>query len=78
LSTCASPLSTFGIPITLHGLLGTPGNLELRKRKGKAKLAFNDIGLTGLMGDIDAGLARDVAGNDALCTSDWNEKLIKK
>jgi len=52
----------------LHGLLGTPGNLELRKRKGVAKLAFNDVGLAGLMGDVDVGLTCDAANHDALCT----------
>jgi len=44
-----SPLSMLDIPVTLHRLLGTPGNLELRKKKGVAKLAFNDVGLAGLM-----------------------------
>ena len=34
-------------------LLGTPSNLELRKRRGVVRLAFNDIGLTGLVGDVD-------------------------
>jgi len=46
----------FGIPIMLYRLLGSPGNLKLRKRKGVAKLAFDDVGLTGLMGDVDADL----------------------
>jgi len=31
------------------------------------KLAFNDIGLAGLVGDVTAGLARDATKNDALC-----------
>ena len=50
-------LSTFSILVSLHELLGTPGNLELRslERRGTARLAFIIIGLTGLMGDIDAG-----------------------
>ena len=48
-----SPLLTFGILVTLYELLGTPGNLELRKRKGVAKLTFNDISLVGLVGDVD-------------------------
>ena len=51
---CVSPLSTFGILFTLQGLLGTPDNLELRKRKDVARLAYNDVGLTSLMGDVDA------------------------
>ena len=50
-------LSTFSIPVTLHGLLGTPGNLELRnlERRDTARLAFIIIGLAGLVGDIDVG-----------------------
>ena len=36
-------------------LLGTPSNLELRKRRGMARLAFNDVGLAGLVGDVDVG-----------------------
>jgi len=67
LSTCATPLLTFNIPIMLHGLLGTPGNLELRKRRGVARLTFNDAGLAGLMGDVDAGHAHDVARNSPVC-----------
>ena len=53
----------FDIPITLHKLLETPGNLELRKRTGVAGLSFNDVGLAGLVGDDDAGHTRDVARN---------------
>jgi len=67
LSTSTSPLSTFDIPVTLYGLLETPGNLELRKRKGVAGLTFHNVGLAGLMGDIDTDLARDAARNNALC-----------
>ena len=55
LSTCMSPLSTFGILVTLYELLGTPGNLELRKRKGVAGLTFNNVGHAGQMRDIDVG-----------------------
>jgi len=43
--------------------------LELRKRKDVAKLAFNDVGPMGLVGDVNTGLVRDAARNDALCTS---------
>ena len=43
----------------LHELLETPGNLGLRKRRGMARLAFNDVGLAGLVGDVDADHARD-------------------
>ena len=66
---CVVPLSTFSIPVTLHGLLVTPGNLELRiERRGVARLAFNDVGLAGLVGDVDAGHAADAARNGAVCT----------
>ena len=61
------PLSMFSIPVMFHGLLGTPDNLELRKRRGVARLAFNDVGLTGLVGDVDADHARDTARNGAIC-----------
>jgi len=60
-------LSTFDIPITLHGLLGTPGNLELRKRRDMAILAFNDVDLTSLVGDVNAGHAHDAARNSPVC-----------
>ena len=69
------PLLTFSILVTLYGLLGNPGNLELRKRKGVARLAFNDIGLAGLMGDVVAGLTYDAASNDALCTGHIRRSL---
>jgi len=49
LSTCVTSLSMFSILVTLYGLLGIPGNLELRKRRGVARLAFNDVILVGLM-----------------------------
>ena len=42
-------------------MLETPSNLELRKRRGVATLAFNNVGLAGLVGDIDVGHAGDVA-----------------
>ena len=58
---------TFGIPVMLYGLLETSGNLEVRKRKGVAGLTFNNVGLAGLVGDVDAGLTCDAASNDALC-----------
>ena len=50
----------------LHELLETPGNLGLRKIRGMARLAFNDFGLAGLMGDVDANHACDTAGNGAV------------
>ena len=63
-------LSIYAMPsisVTVHGSLGTTGNLELRKRRGVARLAFNNVGLAGLMGDVDAGHARDAARNDVVC-----------
>jgi len=60
-------LLTFNIPVTLHGLLGTPGNQELRKRRDVAILAFNDVGLTSLMGDVNAGHAHDATRNSPVC-----------
>jgi len=42
----------FNIPVTFHGLAG---------------LAFNDVGLAGLMGDVDAGHTRDTARNSPAC-----------
>ena len=44
---CASALSMFDIPVTLYGLLGTPGNLELRKSMSVAELTVNNVGLAG-------------------------------
>ena len=38
-------------------VVGTPGNLELRKRRGVTRLAFNDVDLAGLVGDVDVGHA---------------------
>ena len=51
--------ATFSIPVTLHGLLGILGNLELRKRRDVERLAFNDVGLTSLVGDVNAGHTHD-------------------
>ena len=66
----ATPLSTFIIPITLHELLRTLDNLELRnlERRGTARLAFIIVGPAGLVGDIDAGHVGDAARNDTVCT----------
>ena len=68
LSTCAMLLSTFSILSTPHGLSGIPGNLELRnvERRGMARLAFDNVGLTGLVRDIDGGYTRDAPKNRAL------------
>jgi len=51
------------------GVVGTHGNLEMRndERRGMARLAFNDIGLVGLVGDVDTGHARDATRNDIVC-----------
>ena len=55
-----SSLSTFSIPVTPHGLLGTPGDLELRKRMGMNGLNISNANLAGLMGDVDAGVTCDM------------------
>ena len=62
---CATPLSTFSILVKSHGLLGTPSSLELKnvERRSMARLAFNDVGLADLVGDVDAGQAADSARN---------------
>ena len=56
---CALALSMFDIPVIHYGLLGTPGNLELRKRKGIAGLTVNNVGLMGLVRDVDVGFTCD-------------------
>ena len=69
LSTCALPLSTFGIPVMLDGLLGTPGNLELRKRTGLNGLNISNGNLAGLVRYVDAGVTCDVVSHDILFAS---------
>jgi len=56
----------FRIPVTPHGLLGTPGNLELRKRTGMSWLTVNNADLAGLVVDVDAGLACNTTSHDVL------------
>ena len=76
--SCSSFLSlllTFGIPVMLYGLLETSGNLEVRKRKGVAGLTFNNVGLAGLVRDVDTGLTCDAANNDALCVGHLRRSL---
>jgi len=65
----------FSILVMLHGLLGTPGNLELRKRRGVVRLAFNDVGIAGLVRDVDADHAHDAAINNAACAGHLWESL---
>ena len=64
-----SSLSTFSIPVTPYGLLGTSGNLELRKMTGMNGLNISNTNLAGLMGDVDAGVMCDVASHDSLLVS---------
>ena len=52
-----------------YGLLGTPGNLDLRKRTGVSGLNVNYIDITGLVGDVDAGVTYDAVSHDILLTS---------
>ena len=40
-----------------------------------AGLTFNNVGLAGLVRDVDAGLARDAASNDALCAGHVRRSL---
>jgi len=65
----ASSLSTFSVPVTPYGLLGTPGNLELRKRMGVSGLNVNDASLAGLVGDVDASLTCAAVSHDTLHAS---------
>ena len=51
-----SSLSTFSIPVTPYGLLGTPDNLKLRKRTGMNGLNISNANLAGLVGDVDVVL----------------------
>ena len=56
----------FSVPVTSYGLLGTPGNLGLRKRTGVSGLNVNNVDLVGLVGDVDAGLTCDTFSHDVL------------
>ena len=62
---------------TLHGLMGTLGNLELRnvESRGVARLAFDDLGLAGLMGDVDVGHTSDVTKNGSVCANHLRRSL---
>ena len=44
--------------------------MELRnvERRGIARLSFNNVGLAGLVGDVDTGHAQDAARNDVVFT----------
>jgi len=46
--------------------LETPDNLGLRKRTGVSRLNANNVGLVGLVVDIDANLTYDASGHDVL------------
>ena len=65
----ASSLSTFSVPVTPYRLLGTPGDLELRKRTGVSRLNVNHADLTGFVGNIDAGLTCDAVSHGTPRTS---------
>ena len=49
--------------------MGTPGDLELRKRMGMSGLSISNAILAGLVGDVDAGVTYDVVSHDILLTS---------
>ena len=70
-----SPLSTVGIPVMLYGLLGTPGNLELRKTVVVVGLTVKNVSLAGLIRDIDEGVMCGTASHDALCTDQVQRSL---
>ena len=61
-----SPLSTFGVLVTPYGLMGTPGNLVLRKRMGMNGLNISNVNHTGLIADVDAGVTYDAVSHDIL------------
>ena len=63
-----SSLSSLSVPITPYGLLGTLGNLELRKRMGVSRLYVNNADLVGLLGDPLSGPFRDSFRHD------WREE----
>ena len=48
------------------GLLGTPGNLGLRKRTGVSRLNANNVGFASLVRVVDADLTCDASGHDVL------------
>ena len=64
-----SSLSTFSVPITPYGLLGTLGDLELRKRTGMNELNISNANLAALVGDVDAGVTCDVVSHGTLLVS---------
>ena len=61
-----SSLSTFSVLVMPYGLLGTPGNLEQRKRKGMNGLIISNANFAGLVGDADAGVTCDVVSHGTL------------
>jgi len=61
-------LSPIHPPLGDFRLLGTPGNLELRKRTGVARMTINNVGLMDLVRDVDVGVTCDMTSHDALCT----------
>ena len=64
-----SSLSSFSVPVTPYGLMGTPGDLELRKRTGMNKLNISNANLAGLMGDVDADVTCDMISHGTLLAS---------
>ena len=66
-------LSPLSIPVTSYGLMGTPGNLALRK--GMDGLNISNVNHAGLLGDVDAGVTHDAISHDVLLTSRVWENL---
>ena len=59
----------FSILVTPYDLLGTPGNLELRKSMGMNGLNISNANLADLVGDVDAGVTCDVVSHGTLLVS---------
>ena len=52
-----------------YGLLGTPGNLKLRKSTDMNELNISNANLAGLVGEVDAGVMCDMISHDTLLVS---------
>ena len=59
----------FSVPVMPYGLLGTPGNLELRKSMGMNGLNISNANLVDLVGDYDVGVTCDVFSHGTLLIS---------
>ena len=55
--------------VTSYGLLGTPGDLELKKRTDVNGLNISNTNLGGFVGDIDGDVTCDVVSHGTLLVS---------